>query len=166
MRLGLRTLWSVCAAAGLWLSVSACAGQRDQELRLAEDLGRMRAEAAWHAARATELEARLTRLEERKTETPASRASDDRELLNRFARLIALSAHPAPEQPALPAAGEAQTACVSETQSSPEEQIRTLVERLRGHPGRVNGPLTRDQNEALRRLLKPERQLDSDNPWY
>jgi hypothetical protein len=151
------------AAALLWLSVSGCAGQRDQELRLAEELGRARADAAWHAARATQLEARLSRLELRTVESPPSRTTDDAELVKRLDRLIALNARPAPE--AGPLAAAPQATCVSDAQSPTEAQIRTLVERLRGRPGRFNGPLTRDQNETLRKLLKPERQLDADNPW-
>jgi hypothetical protein len=157
--------WLECVAAGLWLSVSACAGQHDQELRLAEELGRARAEATWHAARAAQLESRLSRLEQRIAESPPNRTADDAELEKRLDRLIALNARTALEPPSPPATAGAQATCASDTQSPPEAQIRVLVERLRGRPDRLKGPLTRDQNETLRKLLKPERQLDRDNPW-
>jgi hypothetical protein len=177
-----KSLW-LLAAGGLGLSASACVGQRDQELRLSEELGRARANAAWQEARVAELDARLSRLEHPLASPPA----DAHLLQPRLDRLIAqnerlLAERPtacvaAPAAPATPHGAGASTSRTSststsatadtgDTQSTLEEQLRTLVERLRGHRDRFRGPLTREQNEALRVLLKPERQLDSENPWY
>jgi hypothetical protein len=162
----------------LGLCLGGCAGQRDQELRLSEELARSRAEASFQQARVAQLELRLSGLEQRAGSRPEPRTPEQPELLHRLDRLIALSerllAEPARAAPAAenvaPQAATTQGSSSTATGSLPpapseEGQLRALVERLRGRPGRLNGVLTRQQNEALRVLTKPERQLDSENPW-
>lgn len=151
-------------AGALCLSLSACAGQRDHELRLAEELGRARADAAWHAARTAEMEARLTRLEQRLQTASTASTPRDSDVQSRLEYLITLNERLLSAQSVTPAAAEP-TTLTAATSSTPEEQLRALVEQLRGRPGRFKGPLTREQNSALRLLLTPERQLDAQNPW-
>jgi hypothetical protein len=170
---GLTLLGSV----GLCVCMSGCAVEHDGQLRLSEELGRARAEAAWQGARAAELELRLSRLEQRAATSAGSRSSEQRELLKRLDRVIELNESLLAERaqaslaaantpPAAPTPNVSTAANASLTTTpSPEEQLRALVERMHGHQGRFHGALTREQNEALRLLTKPERQLDSENPW-
>jgi len=169
---------SLVGAVALCLGLGGCAGQRDQELRLSEELGRARAEASFQQARVAQLELRLSGLEQRVVSRPELRAPEQPELLNRLDRLIELNERLLAEQTRVAPAAENVAPTNATTQGSAsaangslgptpsdEEQLRALVERMRGHPGRLNGVLTREQNDALRFLTKPERQLDSENPW-
>ena len=171
----------------LCAGLSGCAAQHDESLRLSEELGRARVEAAWQQARAAELEARLSRLEQRASAPPAGSSAAERDLMSRLDQLIAvnervLAAHaalivPAPAPaPASSASTGAKAAVVAPPApaaltptSAPaldqEQQLRALVEKLRGHPAGLHGVLTREQENALRVLTRPERQLDADNPW-
>jgi hypothetical protein len=171
---GSSALWAVAACIGL----AACGGQRDQELRLSEELGRARADAAWHEARAAELGVRVSQLEQRVASDTANRVARERELESRLDRMTALQERvvasaperqPPPatvtEKVAPPLESKAETESARETESALEAELRSTIERLRGEPGRFNRPLTRRQSAALRVLLKPERQLDSENPW-
>lgn len=49
--------------------------------------------------------------------------------------------------------------------ASHEERLRQIVYEMHGKPGRWRGGLSLEQSEALRILLKAERNLDADNPW-
>ena len=82
---------SVLGGAALCLSLSACATQHDRNSQLADQLARARSDAAWHEARASEFEARLTQLERRVQVNPGNRAPGDQELLKRLDYLIALN---------------------------------------------------------------------------
>lgn len=164
-------------------SLSACAGQHDSELRLSEQLGEARAEAAFQRAQASGLARRLARVEERVAASSAVPAQTNRALLERLDRLLAQNQRliaaqaAAAEEPAAAAstakgAAPAQPAATSAVakpdtglERSQEAQLRALVEGWRGRPGRLNGPLTREQNQALRVLTKPERKLDSEALW-
>jgi len=172
-----RSHWalSLLGVMALCLGSGGCAAQRDQELRLSEELGRARADATWEHAHSAELEARLSRIEQRLVANPEPRSSEQRELLTRLDRVLALNermlaerapAPPAAASPSLPATPTSSVATnTPAAASSDEDQLRALVERTRGRPGRRNGVLTREENDALRVLTKPERQLDVDNPW-
>jgi len=188
---------TLLGAAALCVGMAGCAAQHDDALRLSEELGRARADAAWQQARAAELEARLSRLEQKVAVPQNALSADDRALMRHVDRLldmnerllaerVALNAPapvanaPAPVPALAPVAAPASTpaptaapppkATTSTTAAagpmlSDEQQLRALVERLRGHPGSPHGGLTREQENALRVLTRPERALDSENPW-
>ena len=165
---------SFLAIVTLCLGAPGCAAQHDDALRLSEELGRSRVEAAWQQARAAELEVRLSRLEQRVSAPPVGPSAAERELLGRLDQLIAvnerlLAEHAAPAGPTAPEASAPAVASSAPASLTPtvepasehEQQLRALVQRFRGHPGR----LTREQENALHVLTRPERQLDADNPW-
>src|SRR4051812_22046023 len=70
------------AATTLGLALAGCASQHDETLRLSEELGRARADAAWQQAHAAALEARMSRLEQSAALASSTRHPEDRELLN------------------------------------------------------------------------------------
>jgi len=165
---------------------TGCAAQHDDALRLSEELGRARADAAWQQAHAAELESRVARLEQSTRAGVSASSNELQELQRRLDRLMAMnesllaariaavapSPTPAANAPPVaspkaapgnpPAATLAPTGAVA---PSEEQQLRALVERMRGRPGRPHGGLTREQEEALRVLTRPERTLDTENPW-
>lgn len=139
-----------------------CAAQHDDALRLSEELGRARADAAAQHARAAELESRMARLEQR--QAMSERRPGERELLVRLDRLIELNAKLVAERAAPPTPTPTPSAdSVKASAPSDEEQLRALVERMRGRPGRPHGGLSREQEAALRVLTQPERKLDTDD---
>ena len=168
-------------ATALSAFAAGCATQRDDSLRLSEELGRAHADSAWQRARAAELEARMSQLEQRSGAAQTMQRSQDREMLNRLERLLEMNerllaeraapaplaaASSAPVPPTAPAPASATTTAATPTPALSDEQtLRALVERLRGRPGRPHGGLTREQEQALRVLLQPERTLDTENPW-
>jgi hypothetical protein len=154
---GLREGRTLIGALALGVALVGCAGQHDESLRLSEELGRARADAAWQQGRAAALESRVARLEQRGT-AASDRRAEDRELLNRLDHLLELNQRLLAERAAVPAA-------TSEPTFTPEQELRAVVERLRGNPGSPHGGLTREQEGALRVLTRPERKLDSENPW-
>ena len=158
-------------AAALCFGLFGCAAEHDETAHLSDELARARADAVVQQARATELEARLSRLEQ---QNAAARSTDEHKLLSRVDRLLDMNerllaareaqtpadAHAAPPAPAPPngsAPADAQAA-------NEEQQLRALVERMRGRPGSLRGGLTLEQENALRVLLRSERKLDSENP--
>jgi len=179
-----RTLLGAIALSAL---VAGCATQRDDSLRLSEELGRAHADSAWQRARAAELEARMSQLEQRSGAAQTMQRNQDRDMLNRLERLIEMNERllaehatpaplaaastapvpaPAPAPVTAPAPASAtKTAATPAPALSDEQALRELVERLRGRPGRPHGGLTREQEQALRVLLQPERTLDTENPW-
>jgi hypothetical protein len=181
--------WSLLGVAGLGAFVAGCAAQRDDSLRLSEELGRARADAAWQRAHAADLESRLSRLEQRAATGLTTRHAEERELSSRLDRLIEMNERLLEQRSAanLPASGAATLPASSAANGIParhalppaalsiassgapplsdEQQLRALVVRLRGRPGGPNGGLTREQEGALRVLTRPERKLDAENPW-
>jgi len=155
---------SAFGAAALCVALAGCASQHDESLRLSEELGRARADAAWQQARAADLEARMSRLEQRAGVALIDRRAEDRELINRLDRLIAMNERLLAEPTPAPAPTPAAEPKLGPT-LSPEQELRAVVERLRGHPGSPHGGLTREQEGALRVLMRPERTLDTENPW-
>jgi len=174
--------------------MAGCAAQHDDSLRLSEELGRARADAAWQQARAAELESRMSKLEQRTATALSAQRPEDHALLARLDRVLALnerllaerapgslpaasgapSTTPAPaalsptantlEPTALPPS--ASTSLPGDASMSYQEQVlRTLLERLRTHRASPHGGLTREQENALRVLTRPERPLDTENPW-
>jgi hypothetical protein len=171
----------------------ACAAQHDDSLRLSEELGRARADAAWQKERAAQLESRMSQLEQRVASGLSTRRPEDREVVSRLERLIDMNERLLLERaaaglpasapaaaglpPSAPAAatsgtpaGGAPTSAVSNPSARPltlseEQELRALVERLRGHAGTPRGGLTREQEAALRVLTRPERKLDAESPW-
>lgn len=151
--------------------LSGCAAQHDEALRLSEELGRARADAAAQQARAAALESRMSRLEGAAL-FANGRQPENRELLNRLDRLVALNEKllveratpPSAAVSPSPAPSPAPTAEVASTLSD-EEQLRALVVRMRGRAGRPHDGLTRDQEAALRLLTQPERKLDTEAFW-
>ena len=136
-----------------------CAAQHDDALRLSEELGRARADAAAQHALAAELESRLSRLERR--QALSEPRPNERELLLRLDRLIELNAKLVAERAAPPTPTPI-TNSVEAPAASDEQQLRALVERMRGRPGRPHGGLSREQEAALRVLTQPERKLDTE----
>jgi hypothetical protein len=176
---------SLLQGAALCLGIVGCAAQHDDSLRLSEELGRARADAAWQQSRAAELEARVSRLEQRATETArAGNAQEDKVLL-RLDQLLEMNqsllasrttaplsnwAAATPSLPdgvaATPPQAKSSPVKVAAAMSTPPDaQLRALVESMRGRPGRLGGTLTREQEDALRVLLRTERALDSENPY-
>ena len=173
------------SATAVCVLMGGCAAAHDDSLRLGEELGRARAEAAWQQARAAELESRISRLEQRAAATTSTRSAEERELSIRLERLIAfnerlLAERPEPPRSAttgpagpsrtaapdpLPATAAAAATPTSALVPDEEQQLRALVERMRGRPGSPRGGLTPQQEAALRVLLRPERTLDTESPW-
>ena len=182
MRDWVRQGQSLLGVAALCSGMVGCAAHRDDSLRLSEELGRARAEAAWQEARAAQLEARMLRLEQRTVTSQLARPAEDRELLTRLDRLLELNQrllaeHAAPAPPVDSAAQQggklpaplppaaASPASAEALTLSQEQELRALVVRMRGHRGSPHGGLTREQENALRVLTRPERTLDRENPW-
>ncbi len=183
MQDGFQPGWSLFVATVLCAGLPACAAQSGDSLRLSEELGRARADAAWQQARAAELESRMLRLEQRAGPALSAERAEERELMNHLVRLIETNERLLAERaaPPIPAAVSAangtkgsvaagapsasRTSASGATVQSEEQELRTLVERLRGHPGSAHGGLTREQEGALRVLTRPERKLDAENPW-
>jgi hypothetical protein len=173
---------SVLGAMAFCFAIVGCAAQHGDSLRLSEELGHARADAAWEKAHAAELESRIARLEQRSAVTLSVQRTEDRELWSRLDRMISLNERLLAERAApRPSAGSAvppqagamvptassavSTASRATPTLSQEQELRSLVERMRGRPGSPHGGLTREQEDALRVLLRPERTLDSENPW-
>ena len=149
---------SLLGATAFCIALAGCASQHDDSLRLSEELGRARADAAWQRARAAALESRMSRLEQRAGVPVSDRLAEEGELLNRLDRLLAMN------ERLLAAHTDARVPASAPTLSA-EQELRAVVERLRGHPGSPRGGLTREQEGALRVLTRPERTLDTENPW-
>jgi hypothetical protein len=81
--------------------------------------------------------------------------------LLRLDRLIELNAKLVAERAAPPTPTPI-TNSVEAPAASDEQQLRALVERMRGRPGRPHGGLSREQEAALRVLTQPERKLDTE----
>jgi len=152
------------AATTLGLALAGCASQHDESLRLSEELGRARADAAWQQAHAAALEARMSRLEQSAAVASSTRHPEDRELLNRLDRLLAMNERLLADHKE-PTTSSVEPSASSASPLSQEDELRALVERMRGRPGRPNGGLTREQEAALRVLTRPERKLDTESLW-
>ena len=168
-------------AAALGLGGAGCAAQQGDSLRVSEELGRARADAAWQQARAAELESRILRLEQQTNATVSARAADERALARRLDRLLEMNERLLAERaatpvsaspPALPVtsppavtASPTSHAAAGANLLSDEQELRALVLRLRGRADSPHGGLTREQEAALRVLTRPERTLDAENPW-
>lgn len=164
---------SLLGGTALCVALAGCASQHDDSLRLSEELGRSRADAAWQQARADALESRMSRLEQR-AGALVDRRAEESGISSRLDRLLAmnerlLAERAAASVPAAPAPAPPPITTppvpASQTTLSPEQELRAVVERLRGHPGSPHGGLTREQEGALRVLMRPERPLDTENPW-
>lgn len=168
---------ALLGATALCLGVFGCAAQHDDTSGLSEELARARADAAAQQARAAQLEARLSRLEQ---QNAGDRGAEERKLLTQIARLLEMNerllsaretptpsdtSHAAALTPPAQAPPPATSSATPDTQEADEgQQLRALVERMRGRPGSLRGGLTVEQENALRVLLRSERKLDSENP--
>ena len=180
----------VCALGALFgiaILASGCAQHAQTTAELERALERSRQQAEQERNRVLALEARLLRLEyEAALEKPEAldtqrspSTSTDQRLVERLDTLIALNqsllqrslapaAHavePAAAPAPVPAPAEHLTPECGAGLST-EQKIRQLVLQLRGQrsPWRVDG-LSYEEGEALRFLLREERQLDRHNPW-
>ena len=165
-------LGQLLTGAASLLICSACANQRDNDLRMLDELAQARAEAKAADAHAAALEARLLRLERSAPLRASSAAPVNRAVLDRLDYLIRINEgrlSEAQNDAFLPEESPgARTADADGSRlsaSTAEQELRGLVERLRGRRDRFHGPLTREQEKALRVLLHPERQLDVESPW-
>ena len=95
----------------------------------------------------------------------STQSAQDRALSRRLDRLIELNELLLAERGAAPVATPTPTAARAEPTLTQEQELRALVERMRGRAGSPHGGLTREQEDALRVLTRPERKLDMDNPW-
>lgn len=179
----------VCALGALFgiaILASGCAQHAQTTAELERALERSRQQAGQERNRVLALEARLLRLEyEAALEKPEAldtqrspSTSIDQRLVERLDMLIALNqsllqrslAEQSPAAHAIePAAAPAPAEHLTpecEAGLSTEQKIRQLVLQLRGQrsPWRVDG-LSYEESEALRFLLREERQLDRHNPW-
>ena len=164
-------------AALLCVGLFGCAAQHDDIAGLSAELARARTVAAAQQAHAAELEARLTRLEQ---QSASGRSAEEGKLSTQIDRLLDVNERlllarntPAPidAQPPAAAAPRAplptspkNSAALDTAQANEEQQLRALVERMRGRAGSLRGGLTVEQENALRVLLRSERKLDSENP--
>jgi hypothetical protein len=128
-----------------------------------------------------ELEARLVVIERDVVTSKRAQATRDAPVLARLDHLIrvnerALQRAPMASEPATgpgptgPALSSSQPAPAAKDDSCgeglpPEEQLEHLVRRLHGHSSGWRGGLSLEQNQALRVLLRRERELDADSPW-
>lgn len=176
-----RKIWTVACGALLWATVG-CAHYGGADRGLADELRATKQQAELERTRVLELEARLAWLEQktREFDQHAAATRDQRMLLDKLDMLIALNQRLLSEHATLLTSPPAQIIQSSEQPSSlasaaapecnvglsTEEKIRQLVLRLRGErsPWRVDG-LSYEESEALRFLLRRERQLDAKNPW-
>src|SRR6478735_5636697 len=98
--------------------LSGCAAQHDDALRLSDELGRARADAAAQQARAAALESRLARIEQR--QGMSEPRADTRELLARLDRMLELNERLLSER-AAPASRSAESAKPATPELSDEE---------------------------------------------
>jgi len=168
MRGWIQQTQSVLGAATCCIGLAGCAAQQGDSLRLSEELGRARADAAWQQARAAGFESRMSQLEQRAAAAQSAQSmqsAQDRALSRRLDRLLELNERLLAERGAAPVATPTPTAARAEPTLTQEQELRALVERMRGRAGSPHGGLTREQEDALRVLTRPERKLDMDNPW-
>jgi hypothetical protein len=177
----------------LALALSGCVGQRHDTLRLNEELSRAHVEAAWQQARAAQLEAqtsllesRLSRLEQSSSENGSIGRHEESPLLIRLERLLDMnerlpaeraaapvSSPPSPTDHRLPASAPAATKTSSAALAvaadastlTTEQLLRALLQSLPNGSVNQRGALTREQENALRILMRPDRKLDTENPW-
>lgn len=177
---------SLCRAGGAFLPlllVACLPGTGDRGLQ--QELAISQHEASLERQRVHELEARLTLLEERseaeaQVPPPSTPLPSDPMLKRQLDVLIALNqemldqtrasqravavvpTQPAPiEAPRTSAIGPECNAGLTT-----EQKVLELVLQLRGErsPWRVDG-LSYEESQALRVLLRAERELDHENPW-
>lgn len=106
----------------------------------------------------------MSRLEQTAGVALSARRPEERELLGRIDRLIEQNERLLVQRDA-PATSSSAASAAPASALSPEEELRALVERMRGRPGHPHGGLTREQEAALRVLTRPERKLDTENLW-
>jgi hypothetical protein len=182
------SLRSRLGAAVLSVAASGCIAQPEDTLRVHEELGRARAEAAWQQAHAAQLQAQAAALEsrlsrlERTSDGDANRNNEASQLLSRLDRLLDMNERllaeravaPAPGDPApagvkaplAPAVVATKTAALDDALTpSQEQRLRALVASVLAQSGNAHGGLTREQENALRLLMRAERKLDTQNPW-
>jgi hypothetical protein len=161
------------------------------ERGLQQELAAAQREASLERERVQALEARLTRIEERASIPLTSAATpSDPELKRQLAALIALNQQMlhetrANQRPAAVVPTAALQSEVVQNEAPPsgtlgqgalgpecntglttEQKVLELVLQLRGErsPWRVDG-LSYEESQALRLLLRAERELDEKNPW-
>lgn len=160
---------------------SGCAAQLVGQNQVASELAHARDEAAAQRARVSELEARLALLEKEVAAGKRTQAARDAPVLAKLDRLIRVNEQLLQRTPALAPVANASPPVepvLSSTELavdpgdscgaglSPAEQIERLVRRLHGgQSSSWRGGLSVEQSQALRVLLRRERQLDVSNPW-
>lgn len=154
----------VLGTAALLGTLAGCAAQHDDALRLSKELGRARAETVAQRVQAAALESRVARIEQNAALITSARRAEPSALLSRLDRLIELNEKLLAER-SNPESSCPDSSVDGATSLTDEQQLRALVERMRGSPGRPHGGLTREQEAALRVLLVPERKLDTENLW-
>jgi hypothetical protein len=174
--------------------MTGCAAHHDDTLRLHEELGHARGQAEWERARAAEaerraslVEARMSRLEQTWREASITRSIEESRLVDRVEHLVdvteqlmderaaeVMTSFPATASSAAPASAalaphegstfdRAVARGVALTPAQ-HEQMRELAEILLAPSGSAR-VLTRDQERAIRLLLRSDRKLDTRNPW-
>jgi hypothetical protein len=130
----------------------------------------------------TELEARLVVIERDLATSKRAQTTHDAPVLAKLDRLIRvneklLQRTPEPAPAATATASVPLQSTLSSTEAlatevscgeglPPAEQIERLVRRLHGgHGSSWRGGLSLEQSQALRVLLRRERELDADSPW-
>jgi hypothetical protein len=175
-------LSSALATCFLMLGSSGCAAQLAERNQLAAELVQARDEAAAERARVTELETRLLVIEKDLATSKRAQANHDAPVLAKLDRLIRvneklLQRTPEPAPAVIATASVPLQSTMSSSESpatddscaeglAPAEQIERLVRRLHGgHSASWRGGLSLEQSQALRVLLRRERELDANSPW-
>jgi hypothetical protein len=160
---------------------SGCAAQLAEQNRLERELTEARDDAASQRARVNELEQRLAVIERDVAANKRTQTARDTPVLAKLDRLIRVNEQllqrvPAPA-PVVNASTPVESPLISTQPAtnsdpscgeglSPAEQIERLVRRLHGGSGSSwRGGLSLEQSQALRVLLRRERELDARSPW-
>jgi hypothetical protein len=174
----------IAAPALLAFGASGCAAQLAERNQLANELDQARGETAAEHARVTELEARMVVIERELANSKRAQVTRDTPVLAKLDQLIRVNEkalqRAQPEPPKAVTAPD--PAALQSTMSSgwesppaedrcgdeldPAEQIERLVRRLHGARGSSwRGGLSLEQSQALRVLLRRDRELDRNSPW-
>ena len=178
--MGARAILRGVALLAALTGACGCAAQLAGQNQLAYELAQARDDAAAQRSQVTALEARLAVLE-RDAASKRARSVQDAPVLAKLDHLISVNeklvervSAPSHETPvnqssapvtsSSPAQASDDNACADGL--TPEEQLERLVRRMHGHAGSgFRGGLSLEQSQALRVLLRRERELDERSPW-
>ncbi len=169
------TRLSLLCAALLALSVSGgCTHASAEPDGLKAELARTRQEAARERAELAVLSARLAELERRAQNLPSEQRATQAKLdqliaLNQALMARGTSSARSETKPTPPSAADwpsdATPSGAREATPTEADQLAQLRARLNAYVQGAHGGLSREQREAMRALLRPDRVLDPEDPW-